>query len=104
MKEFDLVNKDQTKISKEAEIKKENQYLGSHKMKKGHTLFEINTITGEIFVAEYQTKDVVIGSDGTTSKRKSVMAKENCIYMSALNVKNLKRKLSKKIKDYESRI
>lgn len=83
------------KIHKEAEVKKENNFIGSKRLRKGHTLFEVNASTGEIKIAEYQTKDVFINSDNSTTKRKTVIVRENCIYIGALNVENVKKKLSK---------
>lgn len=90
-----------TKIIKQVEVKKQKNYLASFKLQKGHTLFEINTKTGFIYYAEYQDKDVIIGKDNTLSKRKSVIVKEDCIYIGALNVENVKKKLRKQIAEFE---
>ncbi len=58
---------------------------------KGHTLFEINTGTGVIIPAVYEA--VVSQFNGV--KRKKVLVKENCLYISCLNKKSAAKKYLK---------
>ena len=51
---------------------------------KGHTLFEINPVTGKCKVAEYEQVDATLSG----SVHKKVIAHQNCVYVSALNKKN----------------
>ncbi|AVR47247.1 hypothetical protein C7S20_19425 [Christiangramia fulva] len=105
-----------TEEVRKKEVEKKQKLLGSKKVHKGHTLYEINlkehTIVEATFekeVADYekeakpvkkqlgivQFKDghrkVMIDNFDRISKK--VIKKPNCIYISALNKKNLKKKL-----------
>lgn len=51
---------------------------------KGHVLFEINPITGKCKLAEYESIDAKL--NGGISRK--VVAKDGCVYVSALNKKN----------------
>ena len=84
------------KIQIEAVVKKEKeiQYvlIESLRPKPGHTLFEINTKTLEIGLAEFITKktislfEAIQICDGTYNDE--IMIKLDCVYISALNKKN----------------
>lgn len=91
MKEIKQQDKDQIKIHKQAEIQKGLKYLGSTRIRPGHTLWEYNFVTGEIDKAKMDAQVIVTG-DGQ-KVRKKVEVKENCQYIGALNRKNLIRKL-----------
>lgn len=102
MKETENLKSDKIEIVKEVEVKKGIQLIGSFKPKKGHTLFEVNMVTGEVKKAEYEVDTAIhfnkakaIKQAGTRSK---VIVKENCTYHAALNVQNLFRKLGFVIK------
>ncbi len=59
---------------------------------KGHTLFEINCSTGEIIPATYE--EISVGFKSAAAKKK-VLTKENCLYISCLNIKSAKKKYFK---------
>lgn len=73
----------------------------------GHTLFEINVLTGKCKVAEYQEEKIQLvpqrnmingQAQGITSKKSSeVIRNDGCIYISALNKKNALIKFFKKV-------
>lgn len=101
MKETDNIQKDQIENVKQVEVQKQLQLHDRRIPKKGHTLFEINKITGQVVKAELvELKEVPFEK----AKRlqpiatHKVIMKENCFYVSALNIKNLFRKLGFVIK------
>lgn len=75
--------------------KKEVKLLGSQTKVKGHTLFEYNTKTREIKEATFKSQIVDFKSVTTESPddRKTVIVKEGCVYIQALNKKNAIKKL-----------
>lgn len=66
---------------------------------KGHTLWEISLVTGDIKAAEYEQIDMDITRLGVSPNlqtvRKKVLTKPNCIYISALNIQNAAKKFAK---------
>lgn len=82
---------------KPAELK----YIGSLKIKRGHRVFEINTLTLMIREAVYEEESdlVLIPNKIKKSKKKKLITDKDCIYISALNAKNAVKKLNKKIRE-----
>ena len=98
-----------------AEIKKEEKFIGSIRPHKGHTIYEVNikerTIEKAVFdeIKAYKafkdskglglqtskdgSKKVVL--DGLANQSRKLKKKKDCIYVSALNRKNLIKKLIK---------
>jgi len=91
------ISKDKIVLEKQAEQQKETKLIGKIRPKKGHTLFEVNEYTGEIKKAVFESQ--TISFEQAKSKfltpKKKVLVNKNCIYISALNVKNLIKKLKK---------
>jgi hypothetical protein len=89
-----------TELSIKKKQKQEFKKIGELRPMKGHKLYEINTVSGEITLAEYKSPEKtvhlfdVINESG--SLRKEVIQKKDCIYISALNIKSAKKR-------YESR-
>ena len=71
--------------------KQEIEYVleGSLKPKRGHFLWEINTLTGEIKKAEFKKTTAVFGAKIPPQE---LIIKPDCIYIPALNAKNAKKK------------
>lgn len=92
MKEIEKLTKDQIAIVKQAEVKKDNKLVGRIKPKPGHIVFEINLETKEVKHAEFKEHPFVVGQ---ANKKKIIQINEHCIYDSALNLKNLLRKIKK---------
>jgi len=71
--------------------------------KKGHRLYEIDLQTGNVKEAEFTSVDMELSklSENVSSQvvRKKVITRPNCIYISALNIKNVAKKFSKKAKE-----
>jgi hypothetical protein len=82
----------------EISVKKKQQIeyvpLGNIRKQNGHTLFEINTLTGEIKEAEYKqmsaTYDLKTGM--SSNKKGELITDKNCIYIPALNKVNALKK------------
>lgn len=97
---------DKTEIHAQKEIEKHKQLFTSTVLHKGHTMWEIDCMTGEIREAQYKEEKVVFVSkvdlltnarDGVVPKVvKDIDCKPNCLYIGALN----KKSAQKKFKEY----
>lgn len=89
---------DQSKIKDEVvevrkqEQQKEDKYLGTMRFRRGHTLFSFNKNTGEIKEAIFATQEYVVGQP---KPNRRVNVEKDCMYIGALNKKNLYKKLAK---------
>jgi nitrogen-specific signal transduction histidine kinase len=96
------IKKDKVEIVAQSEKKYQHQKLGTIIPHKGHTLFQINYVTGEVTVAEFEKTDVELsrlGKEANLKKiRHRVLIKKDCIYVSALNIRNACIKFEKKAK------
>jgi hypothetical protein len=82
--------------------RKAPKYLASYRLKKGHTLYEVDTETGEIRKAAFEEGEVSRASikNGLQSKRsKRILNKENCIYVAALNERNVAKILERRVEE-----
>ena len=87
---------------KDARPVKRQKQLVLHQIvvpKRGHSLFQINQVTGEVKLADFDYSDpttitwrAALARDYAVKKK--LIKKPDCIYLSALNVKNV-------IKHYE---
>ena len=98
MKELKQLSKDKVVITKQAQQEKQQKLVGRIRPYKGHTLFEVNLGNGNVMEAKIE--EPVADYLGRKLPKK-VIVNKNCIYVSALNVKSLMKKLVKKgiIKD-----
>ncbi len=69
---------------------KQQKFLGKIKPEKGHTVFEFNLLTGEIKKAMVEEK--IIAGQGI---KKKLIIQNGFYYVSALNMKNAKKKILK---------
>ncbi|MEX0313426.1 MAG: hypothetical protein AB3N18_04550 [Allomuricauda sp.] len=86
------IHKDEKQIV--AEVKKQEKFLGSNRLRKGHTQWEYNTVTKEIKPAELESF-VHMDEKGNTHRRKKLLIKKDCRYVGALNKENALKKLKK---------
>lgn len=111
MKEIQQKEKDKVVITKQAEQEKQLKLVGRIRPHKGHTIFEVNLSNGEVRKAEFE--DSVARYAPKTEGRslrahverfdtiasnpvsRKVKVNPDCIYVSALNLNNLFRKLKK---------
>lgn len=89
----ELKAKDKIEIVNQTQIEKQKRLIGQIQLRRGHRLFEVNTKTGEVKEAYYDTKDFVIGKDKKLNKKKSLNINKDCVYIGALNKKNVYKKL-----------
>lgn len=85
-----LKHKDKLNIKAQSRQRKA-RFIGSLNLKKGQKVFELNTITGIISLAEYDESTI---NYIDKKIRKKLFAKENCIYVVAINLINAKKKFS----------
>ncbi len=90
--------KDQIVITDQKEIESQ-RFVESTGVHKGHTIYEFDKTTGKLNEAEFESSDITFNADPTKrhTTHKLVMRKD-CLYVSALNMKNAFRKLNKHIK------
>jgi hypothetical protein len=78
----------------------EQVYQGTLRPHQGHTLFEINTKTGEIVKAQFE-QEAIKWDDavnlGIKSLSRKCIVKPDFIYISALNEKNALKKYNKTV-------
>ena len=117
MKEFDPIalSKDQITIFNQREIEKHKKLFTSQQLYNGHKMWEVNCSTGEINEAKYinervefvdiydLTEAVIASAKGRKLTpigkkevaKKDIQCNENCLYVGALNIKSVKKKLLK---------
>jgi len=94
-------NKPEKQIVKKAEVKQEYKMIGSMKYRPGLTLFEFNTVTGELSVAEIKKTVSVDFKTGKPKRKFEVEHKKDCWYLYAFNMDNAERKLKNIYKQFE---
>ncbi len=98
MKEYGPNNKDEVKIHAEKQQEKQLKFIGSITPHQGHTCFELNMDTNMIDKATFQEVAIDFGSvknNKAQGVKKKLIVKDNCIYTTALNVKNADKKFRK---------
>lgn len=96
MKETYIIPKDEIQNVRQIEVPKQLQLHNRCIPEKGHTLFEFNVVTRKVVKAEFEeVKDVPFEKKKRFKPitAKKVIMRENCIYISALNIKNCFKKL-----------
>ena len=90
--DLDLLEQDKLEIVKQQEIEKQKIFDSKIIPHKNHTLFEVDLKNNNIEIAKFDELPAVKYTDalkGNISASKKVTKKENCIYISALNKKNV---------------
>jgi len=98
MKELEIKTKDKVVITAQQEKKYEHKLVRSIRPHKGHTLFKVCEKTGDISEAEFEKQDLQIKDLSNPllgAVKKKVIIEEGFIYISALNKKNVIKKLTK---------
>jgi hypothetical protein len=98
MKESLQHNQDEVAIVKQVQQKKKREHVGQIIPHEGHSIFEFNKVTYELRKAKFEYGSIMMtgNSKGVTTTRtggKTVIVKENCYYLSSLNVKNAVKKI-----------
>lgn len=100
MKLHEIERKDGNSMELVAEQNKHNElkFLGSKKIIRGHKVFSMNTKTLVISEAKMVAKKEINWQDAEKGVvRSEVVIEPDCIYLSALNHKNARRKFFKLI-------
>lgn len=96
--EFQPRKKDKLSVGIHAENEKKSQakFVGSLMPHKGQKCFELNTRTGQIELAKFETQTIEYPTNGSISKvRNKLVIKMDCIYVVAINLLNAKKKFQK---------
>ena len=110
-KDFQLINSDKIEIVKQQQKKQNLVLLNKILPQKNHKLFECNTIKKSISLAKFQPPRTDLHyneaiqlankkmdlNNPTTSTKAKVLIQPDCIYISALNFKNVVKIL---LRDY----
>ena len=92
MKEIEQKNQDKIENVKQVSIEKKHVFIGSAKPPPGHTTFEVNYDLKTIEKASFDKPQAVKFTDaakGINVTPKKITIKKNCLYISALNKKNV---------------
>lgn len=86
--------KDSDDLRTEMVIKKKREFhlIGNERRIKGHTLYAFNIVTKEIKIAPIERK-IFFGFNGNMTYKNEVTVEKNCIYLQALNKKNVIKRL-----------
>lgn len=102
---MDFFNFKRTKTEVQVKKRQRQEYrlIGSMNHKSGHTLFSINTKTGEVKPAEFMTDDVITWEKAVNVYRggsipMKVLVEKDCVYIEALNKENAMKKYNKEYK------
>ena len=96
--EFQPKKKDKLSVGIHAENEKKSQakFIGSLMIHKGQKCFELNTRTGKIELAKFETQTIEYPTNGSIAKvRNKLVIKMDCIYAVAINLDNAKKKFQK---------
>ena len=92
MKEINQKSPDKIENVRQVSIEKKTVLIGTLKPKKGHKMFEVNMKFKTITEATYDDPPAVKFSDaqiGVKSASKKITVNQDCVYISALNKKNV---------------
>jgi hypothetical protein len=101
MKEIKQKFADKIEIVKQVSIEKQNVKIGTLKPQKNHKMFEVNMILKTITAATYDDPPAIKFSDaqiGVKSASKKITVNQDCVYISALNTKNVKKIIKRDFK------
>jgi len=89
--------KDQTEVSAKKQQEAQLKKVGQVRPFRGHKLFKVNKVTLEILEVEYVAPDTISFAEAAKGKKvkKKVIAEEGFAYFSALNKKNVIKKIKK---------
>tara|TARA_R110000803_G_scaffold192272_1_gene255076 strand:- start:1686 stop:2006 length:321 start_codon:yes stop_codon:yes gene_type:complete len=95
---LDNDKRDNIESVKKQKEQRQTSVIGRIKPNKGHILFEVDLKERTISVAEFKKCNIswIDAVNRDYSKYKKVVSNKNCIYISALNTKNVKKKLTDK--------
>lgn len=86
---------DKDKIEFVKQVQQEYKYIGSMKYRLGLALWQFNTETGELKPAKVTVKEQLVWTSkgNCTKKTRRVIYEDKCVYVQALNRKNVEKKI-----------
>ena len=98
MKETQPHKADEIAIVKQVEQKKQRAHIGTIYPHEGHSIFEYNHATKELKKATFKDAAICFTQNKNQPRieRKVIDVKENCYYLSSLNIKNAVKKIHKR--------
>jgi len=89
---------DKVVIEKQSVIPKKKDLIAKIKLHPGQKLFELDTKTGEIRIPEYEKTTISFPVNGDlTDVNSKVTSRPGCIYVTAVNLVNAKKKFQKRL-------
>lgn len=100
MKKTEPKQQDTIEIVKQAKKDIQKQLIGRVMPKKNHTLFEVDLKEKTIVEAKFESKKIISFEEAKQGKKenKSVLVKKDCLYIPALNKKNVIKILKRNFK------
>jgi hypothetical protein len=98
MKEINQQTQDKIQNIKQVSIEKKTVHIGTLKPKKGHKMFEVNMKLKTIKEATFDNPPAIKFTDaqiGVKSVKKKITITPDCVYISALNKKNVQKILKR---------
>jgi hypothetical protein len=97
--ENEIAETDKILDVRQVEVDKKLNFIGTIVPQRGHTLFEVNLKTSKIDLAVFEIIDISFddASKEKFLKKRKLIQKPDCLYISALNVKNVYKVL---LRDY----
>jgi hypothetical protein len=90
MEEFNTKTKEKIEVTNQVKKDLQKQWVGTFKPKPNHIVFEVNVIDQTIIPAKFDKNLSVAWSQANKGKaKKSISTNKDCIYISALNKKNV---------------
>lgn len=92
MKEIHQKTPDKIENVKQVSIEKKTVFLGTLKPKKGHKMFEVNMKLKTIEPATFDDPPLLKFTDaqiGVKTAKKKITINQDCVYITALNKKNV---------------
>lgn len=100
MKETQQHKADEIAIVKQVEQKKQRAHVGTIFPHEGHSIYEYNHNTKELKKATFKDAAISFTQNKNQPKieRKVIEVKENCFYLSSLNLKNAVKKIHRQLR------
>lgn len=95
------LTKDEVVITAQKQQESRQEFVGSIRPRKGHTLFEVNLKEKTIEPAKFEVQDAMYNPTGVLGSVNKVIIKPGCVYISALNKKNVLKKMFKKLDNHK---
>lgn len=97
-KQTSALDQEEIILVRQSEQKKRSKHVDSLRPHKGEKVWELDLKTKMISEAKFDSIVRVLGAKGFTHVRKKIIARDYCLYETAINVENARRKFLRLIK------